>query len=156
MNRIGMKHSASPLLKMSFETTCTFLIDATAGADSDNLESPSSRLILGRPVSCILFIVHFVYCILNPCKDLHQCAFLLDWSCLVVRSHKVSWLTFFFCALLIPLETSPCILCDVNVHITVSSWLTFLHVQPFQNNAQVKTGTGFFDLRLQLAAAKGS
>ena len=57
MNRIGMKHSASPLLKMSFETTCTFLIDATAGADSDNLESPSSRLILGRPVSYVLFIV---------------------------------------------------------------------------------------------------
>ena len=49
-----MKHSASPLLKMSFETTCTFLIDATAGADSDNLESPSARLILGRPVCLVL------------------------------------------------------------------------------------------------------
>ena len=35
---------------MSFETTCTFLVDATTVADSDNLESPSSRLILGRPV----------------------------------------------------------------------------------------------------------
>ena len=54
MNRIGMKHSASPLLKMSFETTCTFLIDATAAGDSDNLESPSSRLIMGRPV----YIIH--------------------------------------------------------------------------------------------------
>jgi hypothetical protein len=79
MNRIGMKHSASPLLKMSFETTCTFLIDATAGADSDNLESPSSRLILGRPVSYILFIVHFVYCILNPFKDLHLLTSLALW-----------------------------------------------------------------------------
>jgi DNA-directed RNA polymerase I subunit RPA1 len=51
MNRIGMKHSASPLLKMSFETTCTFLIDATGAGDSDNLVSPSARLILGRPAS---------------------------------------------------------------------------------------------------------
>ena len=50
MNRIGMRHSASPLLKMSFETTCTFLVDSTALADSDNLESPSARLIMGRPV----------------------------------------------------------------------------------------------------------
>ena len=49
-NPPGIKHSASPLLKMSFETTCTFLVDATAAADSDKLESPSSRLILGRPV----------------------------------------------------------------------------------------------------------
>lgn len=74
-----MKHSASPLLKMSFETTCTFLIDATAGADSDNLESPSARLILGRPVS---FIPHFEFF----CAHLCLCSFVLSPLYLVVHS----------------------------------------------------------------------
>ena len=50
LSRIGMNHNASPLLKMSFETTCKFLTDATLTSDSDALTSPSARLILGRPV----------------------------------------------------------------------------------------------------------
>ena len=51
LNRIGITHSSSPLLKMSFETTCKFLTDATLTADNDLLPPPSSRLILGRPVA---------------------------------------------------------------------------------------------------------
>jgi DNA-directed RNA polymerase I subunit RPA1 len=51
LSRIGMNHNASPLLKMSFETTCKFLTDATLTGDSDSLASPSARLIMGRPVS---------------------------------------------------------------------------------------------------------
>ncbi|KAJ1481895.1 hypothetical protein T484DRAFT_1553808, partial [Baffinella frigidus] len=51
MNRIGINHSSSPLLKMSFETTCKFLTDASLCSDNDLLTSPSARLILGRPVA---------------------------------------------------------------------------------------------------------
>jgi DNA-directed RNA polymerase I subunit RPA1 len=51
LNRVGMNHKASPLLQMSFETTCKFLTDATLSSDADHAQSPSARLILGRPVS---------------------------------------------------------------------------------------------------------
>jgi DNA-directed RNA polymerase I subunit RPA1 len=56
LSRIGINHNASPLLKMSFETTCKFLTDAALTSDSDALTSPSARLILGRPVSATSLI----------------------------------------------------------------------------------------------------
>ena len=47
MNRIGMKECSSPFLQMSFETTCTFLTKAAQEGAVDNMESPSSRIVLG-------------------------------------------------------------------------------------------------------------
>ena len=51
MNRAGMNECASPFLQMSFETTCTFLTKAAQAGAVDNLESPSSRIVLGRAIS---------------------------------------------------------------------------------------------------------
>ncbi|KAI5797692.1 hypothetical protein EDC01DRAFT_629076 [Geopyxis carbonaria] len=47
-NRQGLKSSVSPLLKMSFETTCNFLKEATIEGDFDDLTSPSSRIVVGK------------------------------------------------------------------------------------------------------------
>ncbi|KAK2739653.1 hypothetical protein FQN57_006485 [Myotisia sp. PD_48] len=48
-NRMGLvKDSTSPLMKMSFETTVRFLRDAVLERDWDNLENPSSRIVVGR------------------------------------------------------------------------------------------------------------
>ncbi|RIA84105.1 DNA-directed RNA polymerase I complex large subunit Nuc1 [Glomus cerebriforme] len=49
-NRIGIDTSTSPLLKMSFESTCSFLTQATLHGDTDLLDSPSARLVLGKVV----------------------------------------------------------------------------------------------------------
>jgi DNA-directed RNA polymerase I subunit RPA1 len=48
-NRMGIvKDSASPLMKMSFETTVRFLTDAVLERAWDNLAGPSSRIVAGR------------------------------------------------------------------------------------------------------------
>jgi DNA-directed RNA polymerase I subunit RPA1 len=48
-NRNGLvKDSSSPLAKMSFETTVGFLRDAVIERDFDNLQNPSSRIVVGR------------------------------------------------------------------------------------------------------------
>ncbi|GBG69332.1 hypothetical protein CBR_g4028 [Chara braunii] len=47
-NRIGIEAHTSPFLKMSFETATHFLMDATLKAQTDFLESPSARIILGQ------------------------------------------------------------------------------------------------------------
>lgn len=47
-NRQGMLSSTSPLMKMSFETTCNFLKDATLEGDSDDLSNPSARIVFGK------------------------------------------------------------------------------------------------------------
>ena len=47
MNRIGMNHSASPFLQMSFETTCQFLTKAAQEGGIDYMESPSARIVMG-------------------------------------------------------------------------------------------------------------
>ncbi|KAK3257114.1 hypothetical protein CYMTET_33787, partial [Cymbomonas tetramitiformis] len=49
-NRLGMESSTSPFLKMSYETATHFLTDATLQGASDELTSPSSRIVLGRVV----------------------------------------------------------------------------------------------------------
>lgn len=46
-NRIGMQESSAPFLKMSFETTMRYLVDACVNQDTDNIKSPSSALVLG-------------------------------------------------------------------------------------------------------------
>lgn len=50
MNRIGMLESSSPFLQMSFETTSNFLKLAAMAHDVDSMSSPSSNLVLGRPI----------------------------------------------------------------------------------------------------------
>lgn len=47
-NRQGIDSSTSPFMKMSFETTCQFLTKAVLDGDSDDLESPSSRIVTGK------------------------------------------------------------------------------------------------------------
>ena len=50
MNRNGMKEMSSPFLQMSFETTAQFLTEASLRAGSDELNSPSASIVVGRPV----------------------------------------------------------------------------------------------------------
>jgi DNA-directed RNA polymerase I subunit RPA1 len=47
---MGINSSPSPFLKMSFETATTFLMDATVQKQTDHLESPSARIVMGRIV----------------------------------------------------------------------------------------------------------
>ncbi|KAI8391772.1 uncharacterized protein BYT42DRAFT_642179 [Radiomyces spectabilis] len=48
-SRIGIGSNVSPFLKMSFESTCKFLTEATLHGDFDDLQSPSSRIVVGKP-----------------------------------------------------------------------------------------------------------
>jgi DNA-directed RNA polymerase I subunit RPA1 len=47
-NRNGLTSNVSPLMKMSFETTVGFLRDAALEGDWDDLNNPSSRIVIGR------------------------------------------------------------------------------------------------------------
>ena len=47
-NRTGMRDGASPLAKMSFETTVGFLKDTVLGSGRDDLKNPSARLVIGK------------------------------------------------------------------------------------------------------------
>jgi DNA-directed RNA polymerase I subunit RPA1 len=49
-NRSGIEKSTSPFLKMSYETATAFLTDATIRGETDDLSSPSSRIVVGRTV----------------------------------------------------------------------------------------------------------
>ena len=51
-NRVGIESNASPFQKMSFETTTHFLKGAVLSGDTEELTSPSSRLVVGRTVGC--------------------------------------------------------------------------------------------------------
>ena len=48
MSRMGIQHAQSPLLKMSFETSMNFLIQASENKDFDNLYSPSANIVVGE------------------------------------------------------------------------------------------------------------
>ncbi|XP_016947411.1 DNA-directed RNA polymerase I subunit RPA1 [Drosophila biarmipes] len=50
LSRKGMEHSSSPLQQMSFESSLQFLRSAAGFGRSDELNSPSSRLMVGLPV----------------------------------------------------------------------------------------------------------
>lgn len=52
LNRAGIESHASPLLKMTFETTMHFLNQATLHGDADQLTSPSASIVLGKPPQC--------------------------------------------------------------------------------------------------------
>jgi len=47
-NRTGMRDGASPLAKMSFETTVGFLKDTVLESGRDDLKNPSARLVIGK------------------------------------------------------------------------------------------------------------
>lgn len=49
-SRRGISTNSSPLLKASYETTATFLCDAALFGDFDSLDTPSSRIVIGRTV----------------------------------------------------------------------------------------------------------
>ncbi|KAI9310913.1 hypothetical protein BX666DRAFT_2032405 [Dichotomocladium elegans] len=49
-NRMGLASNTSPFVKMSFESTCKFLTDATIHGDYDQLDSPSARIVMGKVV----------------------------------------------------------------------------------------------------------
>jgi len=38
------------MIQMSFETTATFLEQATVAGDTDDMRSPSACIVLGKPV----------------------------------------------------------------------------------------------------------
>ena len=51
-SRVGISYSSSPLLKMTYETTLQFLMDACETKSIDKGNTPSSRIMLGRPPKC--------------------------------------------------------------------------------------------------------
>ena len=51
LNRMGITSNASPLLKMSFETSMNFMTDACLHGENDDLKSPSSRIVMGQVVN---------------------------------------------------------------------------------------------------------
>lgn len=52
LNRAGIDSNASPFQKISFETSIGFLMNACLHGDKDFMSSPSSRIVMGRPVGC--------------------------------------------------------------------------------------------------------
>ncbi|KDD72620.1 hypothetical protein H632_c3116p0, partial [Helicosporidium sp. ATCC 50920] len=49
-SRLGISSSASPLLKVTFETATAFLVAATLHGHSDSLGAPAASIIVGQPV----------------------------------------------------------------------------------------------------------
>nr|ALK02059.1 RNA polymerase I largest subunit [Wickerhamiella domercqiae] len=49
-SRQGLESGTSPFLKMSFESTCQFLTRAVLEGATENLDSPSARIVVGRPI----------------------------------------------------------------------------------------------------------
>ena len=50
MNRVGMITSSSGFLKMSFETTANFLLEAALNNHAEALMSPSANIVVGNPI----------------------------------------------------------------------------------------------------------
>jgi DNA-directed RNA polymerase I subunit RPA1 len=50
-SRGGLVDASSPFLKASYETTMAFLANSTLYGESDDLSSPSSNIVVGRPVN---------------------------------------------------------------------------------------------------------
>lgn len=47
-NRMGIRDAVSPFMKMSFETTLSFVASAVLEGDWDTLDGPSARIVAGR------------------------------------------------------------------------------------------------------------
>lgn len=50
-SRGGLIDASSPFLKASYETTMAFLANSTLYGEVDDLSSPSSNIVVGRPVN---------------------------------------------------------------------------------------------------------
>ena len=48
-SRIGIENNPSPLQQMTFETAIGFLRSATLAGKVDTLDSPSARIVVGKP-----------------------------------------------------------------------------------------------------------
>ena len=51
-SRVGISYSSSPMLKMTYETTLQFLMEACETKSIDKGNTPSSRIMLGQPPKC--------------------------------------------------------------------------------------------------------
>eukprot|EP00457_Paulinella_chromatophora_P000205 gb/GEZN01000205.1/.p1 GENE.gb/GEZN01000205.1/~~gb/GEZN01000205.1/.p1 ORF type:complete len:1772 (+),score=298.07 gb/GEZN01000205.1/:92-5407(+) len=51
LNRMGIENNSSPFQKISFETSINFVLRACLNGDVDTLSSPSSELVMGKPVT---------------------------------------------------------------------------------------------------------
>ncbi len=51
-NRRGIEVSTSPLLRISFETSTSFLVDAAFNGEHDTVDTPSSQIALGQLITC--------------------------------------------------------------------------------------------------------
>jgi DNA-directed RNA polymerase I subunit RPA1 len=51
-SRVGISYCSSPLLKMTYETTLQFLMEACETKSIDKGNTPSSRIMLGQPPKC--------------------------------------------------------------------------------------------------------
>ena len=51
-SRVGISYCSSPILKMTYETTLQFLMEACETKSIDKGNTPSSRIMLGRPPKC--------------------------------------------------------------------------------------------------------
>ncbi|KAG4305911.1 hypothetical protein PORY_000821 [Pneumocystis oryctolagi] len=49
-NRSSISSNVSPFLKMSYETSCNFLQEATLYGDTDSLKNPSAKLVMGKVI----------------------------------------------------------------------------------------------------------
>ena len=61
MNRRGMMDGSSAFLKMSFETTATFMTQAAQMGEVETLKSPSANIVLGNPVKAGTGMMDLVY-----------------------------------------------------------------------------------------------
>ena len=50
LNRIGMEGSTSPFLRMTFETSSKFLVNASLFGEVDSMEAPSAQIVMGQLV----------------------------------------------------------------------------------------------------------
>lgn len=50
MNRMGMDSHASVLQKATFETSMKFILDSCMRGDTDDIRSPSSAIVIGKPI----------------------------------------------------------------------------------------------------------
>lgn len=50
-SRQGLDSGTSPFLKMSFESTCQFLTKTLLNGDTESLQSPSARIVVGKPIA---------------------------------------------------------------------------------------------------------
>ena len=90
MNRFAINANSSPIQQITFETSTQFLKNATFIGVKDELNSPSARLFIGRPISAGSGILD---CMLDK-KQIQNCIKQVDESVLVTpkKSRKRKFL----------------------------------------------------------------